>query len=89
MKAFKESVKKELNYFIGKRYTLQYIIDYLGYNLSCLKIQTNKVKVKNLIDDEDYRIDFVIYFENCEVEGSIWYLKTRTSKLYITEFNID
>jgi hypothetical protein len=48
-------------------------------------------KAEDLIDGEDYRIDFACRNEatNREYDGSIWYAVTRTKLMYITEVAID
>lgn len=48
-------------------------------------------RAKDLIDREDYRIDFACRNEatNREYDGSIWYAITRTKLMYITEVALD
>ena len=52
---------------------------------------THFERVSDLIDGEDYRIDFACRSEvtNEEYDGSIWYAITRTKLMYITEVAID
>lgn len=44
---------------------------------------------EELIDDEDWRVDISFTYDGVEYDGSIWFLKTRTDEVYITEVCVD
>ena len=44
---------------------------------------------EELIDDEDWRVDISFTYGGVEYDGSIWFLKTRTDEVYITEVCVD
>ena len=81
----KQQIREALKSILDKRYdSLESIKRELKNHLS-QPISMTKVKVVDLLDDEDYRIDVIIGI----YVGSIWYLKTRNKKYYITDAMLD
>lgn len=70
---------------IGNRYTFEELKERLN-NLSSETVNIS-ISSDELVDGEDFRIDFA----SDTGYGTIWYLKTRTEQLYITEvmFEVD
>lgn len=82
----KKQIREVLNCLLNKRMQSLYsIISFMNGCLPMYDIKCNKVSVKDLIDDEDYRYDISIG----SYVGSIWYIKTRQKQLYITEVVLD
>lgn len=71
---------------IGHRYTLEELKERLN-NLSSETVNIGTSSDDELVDGEDFKIDFT----SDTGYGTIWYLKTRTEQLYITEvmFEVD
>lgn len=82
----KQHIRNVLNYLVNKRFaSLNIIVAYLGGHFQQYKISASKVKVRDLLDEEDYRIDIIIG----NYVGSIWYIKTRQKHFLITETMLD
>ena len=78
--------KKELTHYlldsmVGTRYTLESLQERLNC-VSDEKVEIVVVDEEELILAEDFRIDFET---DMGKTGSIWYLKTRTGNIYVTE----
>lgn len=71
---------------VGNRYTFEELKERLN-NLSSEKVDIGISSDDELVDGEDFKIDFT----SDTGYGTIWYLKTRTEQLYITEvmFEVD
>lgn len=82
----KKQVREVLKKIECKRFTSYYcLISYLSGNFPQYQIKMDKVKVSDLIDEEDYRYDITIG----KYVGSIWFIKTRQKQLFITETMLD
>lgn len=66
---------------VGHRYTLENLQERLNC-LSKEKVELAIAEEKDLFSCEDFRIDFET---DTGKNGCIWFLKTRTGNLYITE----
>ena len=69
---------------VGNRYTFQELVDRVNM-LSDEKVVMSMADETEYVEEQDYVIDF----GSDTGYGSIFYLKTRTDKLFITEVSFD
>lgn len=87
MNSQKLNVVRKLNKLVHTRFSLQDLYSTLQTIAKNVSIYFNYAE--ELIDDEDWRIDISLTYNGVEYDGSIWFLKTRTDEIYITEVCVD
>ena len=83
----KLNLYRKLNKLVHRRFSLANLY-------SALQTIANNDSIgfshaEELIDEEDWRIDISLTYDGVEYDGSIWFLKTRTDEVYITEVCVD
>jgi len=87
MNSQKLNVVRKLNKLVHKRFTLAGLYTNLQTIANNDSIHFNHAQ--ELIDGEDWRIDFSFTCAGVEYDGSIWFIKTRTDLMFITEVCVD
>lgn len=87
MNGQKLNVYRKLNKLVHARFSLQDL--YSTLQTIAKNDSIGFSHAEELIDDEDWRIDISLTYDGVEYDGSIWFLKTRTDEVYITEICVD
>ena len=83
----KLNVYRKLNKLVHARFSLSNLYSTLQTIAKNDSVSFNHAE--ELIDEEDWRIDISLTYDGVEYDGSIWFLKTRTDEVYITEVCVD